>query len=169
MRRHFFHLFLAALCVCAGFASSEIKPDVANNLLSALAAFAGVVVTVFGIWVAVIFPAMLQGIQDGRDGSGRASLQKYNLLIKSLYASCFTLSATFFVFLVNAYLFSDTGLYRASIASFVWLSFVSIVISLWRAVVSGEWVAGEGINESNWKGLKARLHALSKRVRRNLH
>lgn len=159
-------MVLAVLCIGAGIFSSEAKPDVINNLLSALAAFAGVVVTIFGIWVAVIFPTMLQGIEKGHGVSGRASLQKYNLLISSLYASCFTLSATFFVFLLNAFSSVGTSFYRTSIASFVWLAFVSIVIALWKAVASGEWAAGEGINESGWKGLKVRLHAITRKARK---
>jgi hypothetical protein len=132
----------------------------AINVLTALVTIAGVVVTVFGIWIALIFPRLLSGYESGVGPSGLPEVARYNALVAALYRSCFALCASGFVFIIVGLYGVPDVLFLRSIAWFTWLVFFSICESMWSAVVSGEVALTVGINKSKKTGLIRRLRRL---------
>jgi hypothetical protein len=161
-KRNIAECVATAVSVMAGCVVPAISVDRMAAVSTALAAFAGVVVTVFGIWVAIIFPKMLAGLESGVKSEGVPERARYRALIESLYRSCFVLCAASLVFLLVSFFGNDSRLFVASFSTFCWLSFSSISSALWVAVMSGEGAVVKGINDGIAAGVRRRVRGMGK-------
>lgn len=155
----FLHGFLVLLAALGGGLASTVPVSSLVSIATALVALASVVVTVFGIWIAVIFPKMLQDLESGRDPKEVPERRRYMSLVAALYKSCFVLCSGFFVFLLLSFYGDQNRLLVGFVAFFSWLAFFSVVQSLWVAVINGEFAVGDGINQKIRKGLLKRVRA----------
>jgi hypothetical protein len=154
------------LVITSGLLSLLAIPQSSGILIAVstgLAAFSGVVVTVFGIWVAVIFPRLLTGLESGAKAADLPDRSRYDALIKSLYRSCFVLCASFFVLLLTAFADVRSSFLYIAFAFFAWLCFFSIATSLWSSVANGEVAAVVGINDGILKGVVKRVRGKGRR------
>lgn len=154
------------MAILGGYFARQTPLSVLVAVSTAMVALAGVVVTVFGIWVAIIFPKLVDGLESGSAPNSLPQKERYRSLISSLYRSCFILCVSTFVFLVSSLYGNETEFFRASVANFVWLAFFSIVSSLSAAVISGESAVASGINDSLRVGLIRRLRRAGKHVKK---
>lgn len=157
-------LVFIAFSVIGGMLAPEVSVKVLMSISTSMVGLAGVVVTVFGIWVAIIFPRMLSGIESGSADDASKDKDRYHNLIKSLYRSCLVLCANLFVFITSSIYGSDikSQFFSSAVVTFLWLSFFSIISSLWGAVFHGELTAVSAINVSEGKGLLKRLRRRGK-------
>lgn len=161
-------LVLIGLSVGGGVLAPTVSKSLLIQVATSMVGLAGVVVTVFGIWVAVIFPKMLANVELSEANAGTNDKRRYDVLISSLYRSCFTLCANLFVFIVVSFYVADLSsrFFTFSVVGFLWLSFFSIVESLWSAVTNGELSAVDSLNKSAGIGLLKRLRGRGKRAMR---
>ena len=117
------------------------------DLLVAVIGTAGVVVTVFGIWVAVIFPRFVASLGGGVPASKTDDAKRYQVLLKSLYRAALVLVSSLFVLIIVAFLGEDSAALKGSLCAFVMLSFISLSESLFVSIVNGELAASDAINE----------------------
>lgn len=139
-------IFWLLLCAPPTIESSKV-----SGLVSALIAVAGVVVTVFGIWIAVIYPGFVSGLREGAAISSHEG-ERYRALLSSLYRSGLVLClSTLCLFLLTFY---DTheSFFPLAISSFCAFSVVSIIESLWGAIRSGDSSANDAINRGRVSG-----------------
>ncbi|MFA6985225.1 MAG: hypothetical protein WC213_03355 [Arenimonas sp.] len=155
-------MFLIALAIFAGLAGSRVALSTILAVQTALVAFAGLVVTIFGIWIAVIFPAIAQVLTSGVPKGKVPELARYDVLVRALYRSCFSLCSCFFVFLVLSFYSTDGDWLVVFSVFFSWLAFWSIVLALWSAVWTGESAVVNSVNESMRSGLMKRLRSLGR-------
>lgn len=160
-------LVAAVICLVAGGLASQISVDRMSAIATALAAFAGVVVTVFGIWVAIIFPRLLAGLEAGAKSQEMPERVRYRALIESLYRSCFVLCASSLVFLLISFFGNDTKFFAKAFSAFCWLSFLSISSSLWKAVVSGDGAVAAGMSDGILTGTRRRIRGRGQKQRKN--
>ncbi|MEZ5484581.1 MAG: hypothetical protein R3F01_05415 [Lysobacteraceae bacterium] len=159
-------LQLTAVVVAAllSIAGQEVSLSSGIAAITTLVGLAGVVVTVFGIWVAIIFPRVLSGLESGSSMASLPEKSRFDSLISSLYKSCFVMSAAGFVLILVVFYGSDDIYLAMTIVFFCWLSFFSLVSSLWVAVINGEVAAGHGVNVSNRKGTIERTRSLGRKA-----
>lgn len=150
-------IWLVLVSVALGVAVPAVAQDKVLSMLAAIAAFAGVVVTVFGIWIAMVFPQLLAGLSSGSSVRDLPERGTYRALVVSLYRSCFVLCAVLFVTIaVTLYGESQDYLVKA-LAVFGWLSFFSVTAALWGVVAGGERTVVGQINAGILEGVRRRL------------
>lgn len=152
----------ATISLCTG----EISVDILLEVQKALIGFAGVVVTIFGIWIAIIFPVLSGLLSKGQARADVPQLAKYDVLVESLYRACFSLTASFFVFLMLSFYSNDSTWLARAAAFFSWLAFVATASALWSAILGGEGAVVEGINDSLRRGVVRRVRSLGRVSRR---
>lgn len=164
--KHFgLQLLLVGIAVFGGSCVDNIDGEDLLQPLIALAAVAGVVVTVFGIWVAIIFPRLLATLESGVAPQDAEDASKYRALIGALYSSGFTLCAIMVVtLLLTLYELDEYGLMIAS--TFCWLALFSVSYSFWSSVISGDGAAVEVINRKAGVGLIGRLRHQGRKGKR---
>lgn len=145
------------ISLCLSMITDPASVDSLIAVSTGLAAFAGVVVTVFGIWLAVIFPRLMSGLESGVKSEDNPDRDRFNELVKSLYRSCFVLCASFFVLLLISLSGARAGLISLPFSFFAWLCFFSVSSALWSSVANGEVSAVAGINVGILKGVKSRI------------
>lgn len=155
---------LIALCGVAAWILPGGSAQVILEIQKVLIGFAGLVVTIFGIWIAVIFPVLSGLLANGKVKREVTQLARYDALVRSLYRSCFTLTACFFVFLVLSFIPVVSPWVARFSAMFSWLAFVSVAWALWSAIWSGEGAVVGGVNESLRKGVVRRFRAMGKSI-----
>ncbi|AVP99300.1 hypothetical protein C7S18_19945 [Ahniella affigens] len=128
-----------------------------TGILVALISLSGVTVTVFGIWVAIIFPKLVSEVESGGKTSGDAERQKYDALIDSLYSACLTMCAGMIVLMVHAFFRNESQWLLRALGIFCWLSLFSMIRSLWISVMSGEVLLANEVNRGLLAGLTRRL------------
>lgn len=148
--------FLVAAVAAAALLTSPPEMTIVMEVLKVLIGLAGVVVTIFGIWVAVIFPAAVGKISSGVSRDKVPQLVKYDSLVVSLYRACFSLSACFFVFLLLSFFGSSGSWVRRFSVFFCWLGFISVVAALWSSLWSGESAVVLKINDAIKSGFLKR-------------
>ena len=163
--RYCLELALITLCGVAAWLLPSGSAEVILEIQKALIGFAGLVVTIFGIWIAVIFPVLSGLLSDGKVKREVIQLARYDALVRSLYRSCFTLTACFFVFLILSFVSVFSPQVAKLSAMFSWLAFVSTAWALWSAIWSGEGAVVDGVNESLRKGVVRRFRAMGKVIR----
>lgn len=150
----------ASISAFSGGVSSQVLLEVQKALIG----FAGLVVTIFGIWIAVIFPVLSGLLADGKAKQEVSELTRYDTLVRALYRACFALTACFLVFLVLSFSsYFDVWVARSSVF-FSWLAFSSTAWALWSAVWNGESAVVGGVNVSVRKGLIRRVRSLGRTV-----
>lgn len=134
-------------------------PDKATivNVLTALVAASGVVVTVFGIWAAIIFPRLLIGLRSGSAPNNLSEQSRYDSLVGALYCSALDLGANALVLILAGIYWRKEQCFSVLVVTFVWLSFFSIAQALASALINGELAANDGINGGRVVGLIQRL------------
>lgn len=160
----------AALIVMA--ATASLFADAVNNTMlleiqKALIGFAGLVVTIFGIWIAVIFPVLSGLLVDGKARREVSQLARYDTLVQALYRACFSLTASFFIFMVLSFCSEYSILLTRCVSFFSWLVFMATAWALWSAIWNGEGAVVGGINDSLKKGVVRRIRSLGKVVKMN--
>jgi len=155
---------LIGVCVAAAWLSAGTTVSALLEIQKALIGFAGLVVTIFGIWIAVIFPVLAGLLEDGKTRKEVTQLARYDVLVRALYRSCFSLTASFFVFLVLSFCSISSPWVARAAALFSWLAFVATAWALWSAVWNGEGAVVGGINDSIRAGLVRRFRGLGRYV-----
>lgn len=150
-------IFASLAAVLFGGGVGELSRERALAVLNAEAAFAGLVVTVFGIWIAIVFPRMLGGLASGATVEQVPERAKYRSMVRALYRSCFSLCSIVFVTIVlSLYEMGNSWLSRF-VSVFCCLCFFSVVASLWGALAEGERAVVVQINSSLVDGVKKRI------------
>lgn len=158
--------FLIALCGLTAWFAPNAQADALIAIQKALIGFAGLVVTIFGIWIAVIFPVLSSLLSSGKTKHDVAQVARYDVLIRALYRACFTLTAAFFVFLILSFC-HDYSLWVAKAGAFFsWLAFIATAWALWSAVCNGEGAVAGGINDSLRVGVARRFRTMGRFVGR---
>lgn len=160
------HIVLIAVSAAGGWLAGGSAIAAAVSVATALVALAGVVVTVFGIWIAIIFPKIMQDLGSGRVPKDVPETARYQALVSALYKSCFVLCSGFFVFIVISFYGKQDRNLMVAVAFFSWLSFFSITLSLWAAVTNGELAAGNGITQKLYGGLVKRVRGMGRRQKK---
>jgi hypothetical protein len=160
---------LEVLVGVTALAASAVGDAVSLTILlevqKALASFAGLVVTIFGIWIAVIFPGMTASLSSGAPAGELPQVGRYRSLVHALYRSCFALCACFVVFLLLSFYGGQGEVLARSVVCFSWLTFCSIALALWTAVFGGEMAVVDGVNGAMRGGLVRRVRSLGRRKR----
>lgn len=159
---HLVRLLFVFISAAASFMSSGFEYGVLLEVLKALIGFSGVVVTIFGIWIAIIFPSFTSELAGGTSLADSSRADRYNSLISSLYRSCFSLTASFFVFLVASLHGQGSDFYSKSLVLFSFLVFFSIACALWSSVLNGEVEVVGQINDGILDGFKKRFSSRGK-------
>lgn len=145
---------------------SPVEAHVLLEIQKALIGFAGLVVTIFGIWIAVIFPVLSGLLADGTARQEVSQLTRYDVLVRALYRACFSLTASFLVFLVLSFQSGGSAFLFRSAAFFSWLAFASTAWALWAAIWNGEGAVVSGVDESLRKGVVKRFRSLGRVAKR---
>jgi len=148
--------------VVGGWFARQTPVPTLVSVCAAMVALAGVVVTVFGIWVAIIFPGLVAGLESGNKDAARLQMKRYDTLISILYRSCFVLVSSIFVLIVCSFYGKSTITLSFFVAMFVWLAFFSITTSLFVAVGNGELAVSSRIDEGSILGMVRRLRRQGK-------
>lgn len=156
---------LILLSAAAAWFSASATAESLVEIQKALIGFAGLVVTIFGIWIAVIFPVLSGLLANGKARREVTQLARYDVLVRALYRSCFSLTASFFVFLVLSLCPVYSSWVARSSAFFSCLTFVATAWALWSAVWSGEMGVVGGINNSLRAGMIHRFRVMGRYVR----
>lgn len=158
----------SALIAAAGIISlfgGEVEGSILLEIQKALIGFAGLVVTIFGIWIAVIFPVLSGLLVNGKAKQEVSQLARYDVLVQALYRACFCLTASFFVFLVLSFCSDYSDFLIRAASFFSWLVFVATAWALWSAVWNGEGAVVGGIDDSLRRGLVRRIRSLGRVVK----
>ncbi|MFC5441660.1 hypothetical protein [Rhodanobacter ginsenosidimutans] len=123
-----------------------------STFLGVIISVEGVVVTIFGIWIAIIFPRLFGVIQDGEDFRHVRDNDRYNALVESLYRSCFVLCAACFVFFLVSFFDQYASFFFPSVFCFCAYSLFSLYESLWTSVWMGEAASVERLNDARTSG-----------------
>lgn len=156
---------LILLSAVAAWFSASTSVASLVEIQKALIGFAGLVVTIFGIWIAVIFPVLSGLLADGKARREVTQLARYDVLVKALYRSCFSLTVSFFVFLLLSLSPVYSPWVARSGAFFSCLTFIATAWALWSAVWNGEVSVVDGINDSLRTGMIHRFRAMGRYVR----
>lgn len=154
-----------ALVVIAGTAAWYAAGATSAVLIQvqiALIGFAGIVVTIFGIWIAVIFPVLSGLLVDGKARQEVSQLARYDVLVRALYRACFSLTASIFVFLTLSFSVTYNEWVARAGVYFSWLVFIATSSALWSAVWNGEGGVVSGINQSMKLGMLKRIRSLGR-------
>lgn len=143
---------LLAIVLTGIFVPLAIDGSRVAGLIGTLIAVEGVVVTIFGIWIAIIFPAYVAG-QGKNDGSEAREGARYRALLKSLYRSCFILCAGCICLLAVTFFVSYADFFSGAIFCFCALSLFSLFESLWTAVWVGDVSAASKLNVARKQGV----------------
>lgn len=117
-----------------------------GDLLVTIVGVGGVVVTVFGIWLAVIFPRFVASLGNGVPLAETADAQRYNVLMRSLYRSAFVLISALGLLVVSTFFPADTPEFRSALCAYSMLSLLALAESLFSSIANGELAATEAIN-----------------------
>lgn len=127
------------LAVLVGLiAAASERASVDGGYLQSLASGAGVVVTVFGIWIAIIFPRLSQSIEVGADRRNLPENLRYRRLLASLARASVVLIGSLFLVVVLPFSNDSSSLLRFLVAVFGVLCVISLGESLLLAIVDGE-------------------------------
>lgn len=154
--------FLIFIFAGASWFSDAVSAQVLLEVQKALIGFAGLVVTIFGIWIAVIFPVISGLLVDGKAKKEVSQLARYDTLVRALYRACFSLTACFFVFLVLSFSSNFTPWVARASSFFSWLTFLATTSALWSAVWNGEDAVVSGVDASVRTGLVRRIRSLGR-------
>lgn len=152
------------LLICAaliGLLAANSPEPQAYDHLQALASGAGVVVTVFGIWIAIIYPLLGQQVEGGADRRTLPENFRYRRLLESLARASIVLIGSLLLVVVLPYSSGSTWLLRFLVAIFGVLCVISLAESLLFALVAGEAGATDGLSS------RARSGFLKRRNRKN--
>ena len=131
-------LFRAILALSASIVSAVMVDPVAlvglPDVLAVLVAVSGVIVTVFGIWIAVILPRLLDRLDSGEKPSEISDKKRYKALMSSLYRSCFSLCTSTLMLVLVVFHGNGSDLQIRFITVFIWLTVFSLIGSLWVAL-----------------------------------
>lgn len=129
-----------------------------SDFLGSIVDASGVVATIFGIWVAIIYPNFVAALSTGKSLKDTPESERYKKLIKSLYRSSFVLcSAVFLLSIFSAFsIEKETPLSRGSFFAYTILVFISISESLFYAIYNGEKALSGEINKGIFSGLMRR-------------
>jgi len=122
-KRSIFEVLIGITSAVAAFFAGNVPLSVLLEVQKALIGFAGLVVTIFGIWIAVIFPVLSSLLISGKVKQEVSQLARYDVLVCALYKSCFSLTAAFFVFLVLSFLSDESMWVSVTSVFFSWLVF----------------------------------------------
>lgn len=153
--------------LAGGWFARQVPVSTLVSVCAAMVALAGVVVTIFGIWVAIIFPRLIAGLESGDKNAAQPQLSRYDTLIAILYRSCFVLVSSIFVLIVCSFYGKNTIMLSFFVAMFIWLAFFSITTSLFVAVGNGELAVSSRIDESSVSGMLRRLRRQGQRSNRD--
>lgn len=138
-------LMLAAVLSWLGFVVGA-QPNY-SDILVAIIGTAGVVITVFGIWIAIIFPRFVSSLGEGVEASKMDDSRRYKVLLVSLYRSALTLSAALVALLLVSFFPFQTKALAALMLFFSALCCISLFESLFSSVANGESAATDAINQ----------------------
>lgn len=159
-------ILLIAIVALGSWFCHSVRSLVVLDVLKALIGFAGLVVTIFGIWIAVIFPVLSGLLADGKARQEVSQLARYDVLVRALYRACFALTVSFFVFLILSF-HSGWSLWLARVTVFFsWLVFFATAWALWSAIWNGESAVSTGVNGSVRIGLVRRMRGMGRAARR---
>ncbi|QNN78038.1 hypothetical protein IAE60_00910 [Pseudoxanthomonas mexicana] len=147
----------------AHLARGEIK---VIEVLGGLIGAAGVVVTVFGIWIAIIYPRYVTSLESGAKPSNIEDAGRYKVLMTSLFRSAFTLVLSLFLLIVIGVFGVASPLLPAPFFFFSMMALVSIGESLMASIASGDSSAAKSLDEGAMKGARTRRRHGSKHARR---
>lgn len=153
-------LRILSVCLSAGLAllvADSSTPDRIAVAISALLAFSGVVVAVFGVWVAVLFPGIVAGLASGVVKESVPGYQSFGYLIKALYRSAFVLSALVFVTLTVSLSTVQTHEFSLAQSFFFFLCFAALVDCFAQTIGWGERSVVEGLNAGHVEGSANRI------------
>lgn len=153
---------LIALVAVVGWFSGGVSAQNLLEVQKALIGFAGLVVTIFGIWIAVIFPVLSGLLADGKAKQEVSELARYDTLVRALYRACFSLTACFLVFLILSFCAEISPCVARLSVFFSWLTFSATAWALWSAVWNGEGAVVGGVDASVKKGLVRRVRGLGR-------
>lgn len=154
-------LLVALTIVSLGIDSVDMEKI--STLLGVIISIEGVVVTIFGIWIAIIFPRLFGVIELGAKAGGVRDNVRYRALIESLYRSCFVLCAACIVFFLVSFFNRYATFFFASIFCFCSYSLLSLFESLWTSVWMGEGASVDRLNDARVSGA---LHRRRRDVRK---
>jgi hypothetical protein len=149
-------IVLISFGVClAAVSDTELKR---SEFLGSIVDASGVVVTIFGIWVAIIYPNFVAALNGGVPLNSTSESERYKKLIKSLYRSSFVLCSTIFLLSVFSVfpMTKETPFSRGSFFAYAALVFVSISESLFYAIYNGEKALSIEINKGIFSGVMKR-------------
>lgn len=126
------------------------------ELVVSLIGAAGVVVTVFGIWLAVIFPRFVASLGSGIEIGKTEDATRYSVLLKSLYRSATVLCSALFILLILTFFYHASVATSASIFAFCALCCISLFESLFASIANGELAASDAINQGIVMGVVRR-------------
>jgi len=129
-----------------------------SEFLGSIVDASGVVATIFGIWVAIIYPNFVAALSAGKTLKDTPDSERYRKLIKSLYRSSFVLcSAIFLLSVFSAFsIGKETPISRGSFFAYAVLVFISISESLFYAIYNGEKALSGEINKGIFSGVMRR-------------
>lgn len=151
--------FLCSISLAAGL--RESAPPNYVDLVVALIGASGVVVTVFGIWVAIIFPRFVASLGNGVPAENQNDAHRYKVLIESLYRSAATLSSCIFILIITSFFHANSNEYKIAFCFFALSCSLSLCESLFLSISSGELAASDAINNGIMVGvIRRRRRAL---------
>jgi hypothetical protein len=159
MKSTIFQLVLVIFALLGGYLASGVESAAVINVVTSLVAVSGVVVTVFGIWIAIIFPRLYEELSSGVHPKASSDNKRYNNLVFSLYRSCFILCTSVFVFLIVSFYPGSGEFYSSAVVVFSWLAFFSIFLALWSSVIIGETSVARGLDSGERKGFIRRFRS----------
>lgn len=132
-------------------------PDRFAVAISALLAFSGVVVAVFGVWIAVLFPGIVTSLASGTEKEKIPGYKSFGYLILALYRSAFVLCSLVFVTLMVSLSTVSTSAFVLSQAVFFYLCFFALVDCLAQTIGWGEKSVVDGLNTGHLEGATRRI------------
>lgn len=129
-----------------------------SEFLGSIVDASGVIVTIFGIWVAIIYPNFVTALSSGKPLKKTPDSERYARLIKSLYRSSFVLCSAIFLFSIfsSFSIGKETPMSRGAFFAYSALVFVSISESLFTAIYNGEKSLSIEINKGIFTGFMRR-------------
>ena len=141
----------------AALAASQLNGELKYiEILSSLIGVAGVVITVFGIWVAVIFPRFVQTLSAGEGLGENPDHLRYQAIMGSLYRASFDLCACLVTLILLLTATSMTPTLRAAFVFFAAMCAISLGEALASSIVSGDRSSSDSINAGIRKGMMGR-------------
>ncbi len=154
----YFYRAFAVLVVVLGSMFSIERGDFSERvtIVNAILGASGVVVTVFGIWIAIIFPRFVASLGEGVDLESNPDASRYQTLMKSIYRSAFVLACSLLVLMLISIFWVSSPIGKAFFFAYAALSCVSLGECLFASIVDGELTASDAINNGVFVGVVRR-------------